>query len=247
MGKIPSIEVISFFYNESFMAPFFLNHYSYADKITVLYDDATTDNTREIISNYPNAQIVPFTFPNLFDDVLKVETIRDYYLHSECDWVIIPDSDEFVFCDDLHEFLSRQVSDIVRVRLYQVYRHANEKDLDPSIPIYLQRRHGDPDVIKGQNSHGTKPIIARRGRRVHWMPGIHSVWNPHRHTFADETLIGAHWCMADPCFSIDRRMRGMYRQGENNKKARMSYHNDFVDPELVRQECEQHRYDKELF
>jgi hypothetical protein len=191
--------------------------------------------------------MVPFTFLNLFDDVIKIETIREHYLKSACDWVIVPDADEFVFCDDMNKFLSEQVADIVAVRLFQVYRHVSDQDLDPNIPIQLQRRHGDPDHVKGNNKHGTKPLIARTGKRVHWTPGAHGIWNLHKHTVSTNILIGTHWTMADPCFCIERRLRGMHRQSDQNRLAGNGCHWNNVDREQVKSECIEHIFDEVMF
>lgn len=45
-----SIEIITMWYNEEALAPFFLKHYSWADKITLLYDEETSDKSLDIIA-----------------------------------------------------------------------------------------------------------------------------------------------------------------------------------------------------
>lgn len=246
MAKV-SIEVITFWYNEEFLAPFFLNHYSYADKITILDDVDTNDRTEEIVSKYPNAEIIKFKFPDKFNDHIKIEQITDLYRKTECDWVLVPDADEFIFHNYLPEYLYDEKSSLIPVKLYQVYRHEADKDLDPGLSVKENRRHGDLNAVAGNNRLGIKYLIARAGDGVHWAPGAHMVWNRHRHLTSSTILPGAHWTMADPCFCVQRRVRMMDRQSQYNKDTGMSYHNNFVDPVEVMRECELHRHDPILF
>jgi hypothetical protein len=219
---LPKIEVVTIWYNEAFLAPFFLNHYAFADHIRIFYDVDSTDNTKEIIGRYPNVRVEDLKYPDGYDDIIRAETLTDAYRESKADWVIAADADEFVFLED--GFLEKQTDDIVFVRLFQVYRNINDMDLDPSKPIKEQRRCGEPDVVKGQNSNGMKPIIVRTGKGIHWMPGCHKIWNRHKFTTSPDILLGTHWVMADPCFCIDRRITRPIRQSQRNKDLGNSSH-----------------------
>jgi len=50
--KLPTIEVLTMWHNEAFLAPFFLKHYAFADSIRVIDDVDTSDNTKEIIRGF---------------------------------------------------------------------------------------------------------------------------------------------------------------------------------------------------
>ena len=178
-----SIEVLTMWYNEAYLAPFFLKHYAYADKITLLYDADTTDNTLEIVNSFPNVHIVPFQFPDMMDDELKRDILNTQYRQTECDWVLGVDADEFVFykkendfCNDLHPFLNDNLGyDVFYVTLYQVYRHEDDADLDPDMPPVPQRRHGDPNVTKGWKALYNKPILVHKGLDMSWSNGVHGI------------------------------------------------------------------------
>ncbi len=43
------VEIITSVYNEEFLLPFFLKHYSWVDKINIIYDQDSNDNTLQII------------------------------------------------------------------------------------------------------------------------------------------------------------------------------------------------------
>lgn len=242
------IEVITMLYNDLFLVPFFLKHYSYADHIRVMMDFETEDGKEceDIICQYPNASVECFKFPNGYDVEFRQGLIFSACNMSKSDWVIVPDSDEFIFCDDMHKFLESQTSDIVKVRLYQVFRNIKDVDLDPTKPVLGQRMYGDTNYVKGKNSHGTKPIIIRTGKRIHLMPGNHNVWNMHRFTVSKDILTGQHWQMADPCFCINRRMSRRNRLHNANLPNGYAFHDCNVTEEYILSECNTHLNDGEL-
>ena len=239
------IEVITMWYNDLFLAPFFLKHYSYADHIRVIIDDDTEDREKceILVHQYPNISIEYFKFPNGYDVELRQNLIFSACNKSTADWVIVPDSDEFIFCDDMHKFLASQTADIVKVRLYQVFRNIMDSDLDQFKPIMGQRMYGDPHYVKGHNSHGTKPIIMRTGKRIHLMPGNHGVWNMHRFTVSKDILTGQHWQMADPCFCVNRRMSRRKRLIDASLPNGYAFHDRSVTEEYILSECNAHLND----
>lgn len=244
----PSIEVITMVFNEAFLMPFFLRHYSFADHIRVIDDLETTDNTKEIVGKYPNATHEYIGFLSGFDNDLAVAKLNQCYRESKADWVIAVDADEFVFSEGLIPTLMSEKSDIFYVRLFQVYRHKDDADLDPTIPIRLQRTHGDDNAVGGQNKMGMKPIVVRTGlRRMKWQPGQHNIWNRYRYVTSKTILPGVHWVFADPSFCVERRMRGRARQSENNIIRGHSCHYNTVTEEQVREECQRHLNDRRLF
>lgn len=244
----PTCEVITMWYNDVFLAPFFLKHYSYADHIRVIID-ADTDDKAEceaLVHQYPNASAEFFSFPDGYNVDVRQNLIFSACNESKADWVIVPDSDEFIFCGDMHQFLSSQTADIVVVRLYQVFRNSLDADLDLSQPIEGQRRHGDPNYVKGRNSHGSKPIIIRTGKKIHLMPGNHNVWNKHRYTVSKDILIGQHWQMADPCFCVPRRLSRSKRLGDASLPTGYAFHDLHVTEEYILSQCNAHLNDGEL-
>jgi hypothetical protein len=242
------IEIVTMAYNDLFLMPFFLLHYSYADHIRVILDADTEDGPEceRLISQFPMASSEYFRFANGYDLNVRQNLLFTAYQESTADWVITPDSDEFIFCDDMHGFLAKETADIVKVRLYQVFRNEKDVDLDPSKPIKGQRKYGDPLYVKGKNSHGTKPIIMRAGRKVHLMPGNHGVWNMHRHAVSNVILAGQHWQMADPGFCVSRRISRRKRFGNSNFPRGYAFHDLNVTEEYILSECNAHMNDEEL-
>lgn len=127
---------------------------------------------------------------------------------------------------------------------YQVFRHATDRDVDRTQPPVPQRIHGDPDRHVSQYNRGfVKPAIMRPSAKPQVSIGCHfivgfnydpatgrsdeqnvhgggdviekGVTDPRVHT---ELWTGAHWCRADPCFAITRRVDNRHlRLGGWNK------------------------------
>lgn len=258
------IDIITMWYNESFLAPFFLKHYSYADTIHILLDEETSDNTQEIALKFENVRIVPVRFPDKLDDILKIDKINSLYKEIDSDWIIAVDSDEFVFPlpinKNIKDILGNESKyNLFNAQLWQVYRHRNDNDLNPDLPAIYQRRHGDPNVTIGINALYVKPIIIRSGLDIEWKPGCHllarkniigwirSYIQGKQILLSPQLIYGVHWAMADPEISIQRRIKRKERLSKRNIEMGLGIQNFNVTEEQIRQECEQHLDDPLLF
>jgi hypothetical protein len=266
-----SIEIITMWYNEEFLAKLFLNHYAYADKITILYDGDTNDNTLKIIKKYKNVDIILFKFPDMMDDDIKIAMINKYYSLSKYNFILSVDADEFVFIKNnelqpnILEYIEMNKKyDLFYVPLFQVYRHESDADIDTDLPAVPQRRHGDPNISEGINALYYKPILVKGGMTgFSWGHGCHTFTSnsvlaiePKRHYkintlkyFSTHTrLLGAHWSMADPCFAVERRIKNRRaRQSRNNLDKGLTVQHHHVTVKSIMDECVQHSHDPLLF
>jgi hypothetical protein len=241
-----TFRAISFWYNESFLAPFFLKNYEAMDSVHIIIDSDTDDDSREIIDRWPNTTREEFTFPeHKMNTSLKQRLVQRAYEMSETDWVLLVDSDEFILLEDL-KHLKNSDADVFYAMLYQVYRHKNDEDLDPDRPPIYQRRHGDPNVTTGINALYKKPCIARSGLDINWTEGCHFMHTSIGLKAGNTFIRGAHWAMADPCFCVDRRVGRKIRRSRYNIDHNMSWHWEATKEQLTRQ-CAQHLNDPEVF
>lgn len=80
------------------VVPFFLRHYeTFAGKI-IVWDDSSKDGTRELLSNHPLVDLRDWTKESgIHEDVFLQHWQEEYpELRDSFDWVMIPDSDEFL-------------------------------------------------------------------------------------------------------------------------------------------------------
>lgn len=222
------IEIITMWYNEEFLAPLFLRHYDFADAITLLYDMDTTDSSLDMVRADPRVTVQPFRFPDGMDDALKQVKVNERYRASGADWALLVDADEFLFwkredtvVTDIRPLLETTGADIFTVQMLDVMRHRDDADIDRSLPPLMQRRHGF--------GRGVKPCVVRTGRDFYWRAGCHELVSTEQNTIVADTLFGAHWAMADPCFSIERRLKHRRaRQSKYNLEKGLTSHNHHI-------------------
>jgi 2-polyprenyl-3-methyl-5-hydroxy-6-metoxy-1,4-benzoquinol methylase/uncharacterized coiled-coil protein SlyX len=246
-GQRIKIAAVTMVYNEAFMLPYFLRHYQYLDKIHVLYETDSTDDSLEILNRAQNVVIENCHIEGGLDDIEKIRIINNTLHGIEADWVYVLDPDEFVFSpgESPYDFLKRQNYDVVRSTMYQVYRHRTDKDLDPLLPPIPQRIHGDQDLFstvkesnRAANSVYIKPNIVRPSSRIRFFPGHHDVEGAP--LISPESFIGAHWHMADPAIAVHRRMERTARISERNKANQMGWQNYDLTEDKIRAECERY-------
>jgi len=69
-----------------------------------------------------------------------------------------------------------------------------------------------------------------------------------RITTPDCDIIGTHWANADPCFCVDRRIKGRRdRQSKFNLKYKFTYQHHNISEESVLAECKMHENDPQVF
>jgi len=216
------VEVITTYYKEEFLAPLFMLHYSWVDRINI------------ITEAFPDGK---------FNDHLKTDLINRAITHSEADWVIVVDFDEFVFPfpygRDPRKALAEDGGDKMMVPMWRVWRHHTDRDVDRMAPPVPQRLHGV------QNLEHTKPCIFRpRGSSIH--VGCHNANFP-----ADFKWGGiwhaVHWANADPCFGIrrsreDRQARLCQQQLNEN----LGVIPEWLQPDFLERRYLQHLYDQPI-
>ena len=98
-------------YNGEKLLPFVLKHYgAFCDQITI-FDNHSTDRSKEIISSFPNTKIIGYdpdgegherNFGQLND--VRIRDIKNECWKASagrCDWVVVADLDELLYAPDL--------------------------------------------------------------------------------------------------------------------------------------------------
>jgi glycosyltransferase involved in cell wall biosynthesis len=124
------------------MMQYFLNYYKeFCDKI-IIYDNESTDNTLEIIKSCKNAEIRTWNSDNQIDDLKYLQIKENAYKESRgvADWVIICDTDEFIYHPNLLTVLKNykaQGINFPKTRGYNVIPNCIP-DLTDNLPVKYQ-------------------------------------------------------------------------------------------------------------
>jgi len=244
------IAIVTVWYNEEDLAPFFLKHYSYVDDIFVYLDTATNDNTRSICEAHSNVTIRRIAYPQGYGPGFQVRTVNQAVRALKYDWVYAVDADEFIQYPKQYrnakEFLLRQEQkgyNLVFAKMFQVYRHVTDKDLDAHQPVLAQRCHGDSDLSTVFNRCYIKPIVVKPAIGMVWRVGCHNYRRNGRIKIAKEQFFGAHWKMADPKLAVKRRMHNRARLSKKSRKKGRLWQDAHITKKAILKELKQHSRD----
>ena len=111
-------------YNEEKIMPFYLDYYLNfikADKI-VIYDGGSTDNTPNIVKNYPNIEFIVEDKGKMDERNLKDNRNEGWKKYRyDYDWIIVCDMDEFIYHPNLRNLLHKYDLEGITVPLISGY------------------------------------------------------------------------------------------------------------------------------
>lgn len=178
MGKLPmdNVHVYSIIWNEAFILPYFLRHYSlYADRIFII-NDHSTDKTAQIAKRNPKVTLLNFPFKGgLNEDNFNATFAKFYkkYSRGKASWVMCVDADEIIYHKDILNNLSKQRQKGVRIIKTTGYTMIGKKLPKSKGQIYEECRLGvrtreydkpvvfDPklNISFEHGRHNIKPIV----------------------------------------------------------------------------------------
>lgn len=247
------IAIVTVWYNEEDLAPFFLKHYSYVDDVFVYLDTDTNDNTRSICAAHLNVTIRRITYPQGYDPALQARAVNQAVRALKHGWVYAVDADEFIQQPKQYkgakEFLLKQQKqgyNLVFAKMYQVYRHFMDKDLDISKPVLPQRCHGDPDLSTVFNRCYIKPVVVKPATGIVWRVGCHNYRRNDRVKVASEQFYGAHWKMADPSLAVKRRMHNQARLSKKSRKKGRLWQDAHITKKAILSALKKHSHDPDV-
>jgi glycosyltransferase involved in cell wall biosynthesis len=209
------IDLYSTMHNEEEILPYFLRHYEQiADRIFV-WEDQSTDRTREILASHPKVKLMPLNVHG-DDDAHWVDNVWPQYTSiskGKADYVIIVDADEFVYHPNLYAYLETCLKDGVRLFCCCGFTMISESFPTTDEQIYDEIKTGMHDPWGG------KCCV--------FSPYIHIKYAPGRHftkeCSEDLTQAGKHdlkllhYRYLGKEYFAKRSARNMNRMSENNK------------------------------
>lgn len=140
-----NVHVYTFCRDEALLLPFFLEHYAFANQITVFFDVHTVDNSRALIESNPNCRIIEFDFGGKYrDDFLMYAKNSEWKMSkNKADWVIIADMDEFLYHpNSLENYLEHCQALGISIPLTKGYEMFSDKLPSMDSPITAQIKTG---------------------------------------------------------------------------------------------------------
>jgi glycosyltransferase involved in cell wall biosynthesis len=107
MNKKPIVHAFFLCFNEEEILPHLIKYYStFCEKITIV-DNGSTDNSILVAKSFNNVEVVNFETNNQFNDGIHVLVKNQVWKNSVgvADYVIIGDSDEFLYHPNMDDFL----------------------------------------------------------------------------------------------------------------------------------------------
>jgi glycosyltransferase involved in cell wall biosynthesis len=115
--KKPIVHAFFLCYNEANILPHLLKHYlSFCEQVTIL-DNNSTDNSVEIIKSFSNTDIIPWDSKNELNDALYLKLKNHVWKSSVgvADYVIVGDADEFLYHENMVDFLIKSKEDGITI------------------------------------------------------------------------------------------------------------------------------------
>ena len=164
--------VMTLTHNNADILPFFLRHYStFADEIWA-WDDGSTDGTRMLLSENPKTRV--FDWPHhtgIDEDQFLLHWQAEYpKARGEFDWVIIVDSDEFIFHPIIDWVLLRELAvgtEVIETEGFNMIGDGLPKDDGRQIWELSQLGVSSPTY--------SKPVVFRPEININWIRGRHAV------------------------------------------------------------------------
>ena len=237
--------MLSLWYNEEKLAPYFLSHYEWADEFLILIDADSTDRSAVIAQANAKVRTELFRFANGWDDEFRINEINRIANSIFADWVVVVDADELIFSRtyaSVRDELSVETADLIFARMWQTYANRSEKPLDPAKSTLFQRRCADPNRTKGKNALYNKPVVFRPGRGVELSIGCHFFRANVPLRVSENYLYGVHWANADYEIAVERQVRNRAnRHAKVNIERGHSSHQIGVTELSVLEVCVAHR------
>jgi glycosyltransferase involved in cell wall biosynthesis len=166
------VEAFIICWNEEDIILHTLNHYaSFCRRITLI-DNQSTDDTIDLVrENFPETIIETFDSNNEIRDDLYLNIKNSCWKESTMDYVIVCDTDEFLFADNMVEQLARAKANKVVMPVVSGYdMGASQFPRNYQAPIYQQVTHG----VRSRNYDKQIIFNPREVAEINFTAGAHT-------------------------------------------------------------------------
>ena len=154
--------------NEEDMIPFFLRHYSFANKL-IVWDNESTDGTRKILESDPRVEVRDWMTHGKMRDLELTRMKSHEYRSTGPGWKMIVDADEFVWHRDMRKYL--EMCDRVGITVPQVVGYDMVSDSMPKDDGVSLMTDIVRDGVRSQRYD--KACVLRDCVEIEYGPGCH--------------------------------------------------------------------------
>lgn len=169
------ILVFAIAYNCADTLGYWLRHYEmFADEISV-FDDHSTDGTREMLKAHPKVLWREWPHESGINEDLFLAHWQEWYpkARGHFDWVLIPDADEFIYEPHMRDLLRGAKMagiEVIKPTGYNLVGDGLPKD-DGRSQIYELNPMGVAAPVY------SKPVIFQPHIKINWIRGKHALEN----------------------------------------------------------------------
>ena len=220
------ITVFTITYNEQVILPYFIKWYRerFPNCKIVVYDNESTDGTKNICLSTPNLQYIAYHTGNKLSDSTYLKIKNNAWKHAETDWVIVCDVDEFL---DVNESNLNDNQSIYKAKGFNMFNLDNLEDI-------TEINYGLPAV------QYDKSILFNRKRltEINYGAGCHhcepkgdvvfGVINPplyHMKFLNVDYIVQRYKMYSERLSDENKQMRWGYHYQQAEQEIRDSYHN----------------------
>lgn len=220
------ITIYTITYNEEVILPYFIKWYRdrFPNCKIVVYDNESTDGTKNICLNTPNLQYIPYHTGNKLSDSTYLKIKNNAWKHADTDWVIVCDVDEFL---DVNGSNLNDNQSIYKSKGFNMFNLDNLEDI-------TEINYGLPAV------QYDKSILFNRKRltEINYGAGCHhcepqgdvvfSVINPplyHMKFLNVDYIVQRYKMYSERLSDENKQMRWGYHYQQAEQEIRDSYHN----------------------
>lgn len=130
--KKPIVHAFFICFNEENILPHLLKYYlNFCEKVTIL-DNGSTDKSVEIINSFPNTEVIPYDSNNELNDAIYIKLKNHVWKSSigYADYVIVGDCDEFLYHENMEEFLIQSKQNGVTIFKPEGYHMVADEDFE---------------------------------------------------------------------------------------------------------------------
>ena len=223
-----NLTIFTITYNEQVILPYFIKWYRerFPNCKIVVYDNESTDGTKNICLSTPNLQYIPYHTGNKLSDSTYLKIKNNAWKHAETDWVIVCDVDEFL---DVNEndlsYLGNCNSKIVKGCGYNMCNVEDLKDI-------TEIKHG----VRATQYDKVLMFNKKYIEEINYSAGCHGC-NPQPEVNIDNVFATFlyHMKFIDVDLLVNKYKSYASRLSDENKEMRWGYHYE-QEEWLIREE-----------